>query len=87
MINTKDLDVSKTRIDEKSSENILICYIGYVTVKDLRYEKFNNVNLLYFIINKINGYTEVSNKNKYLMLVSTDEIKDSLKNMKKYGPK
>ena len=48
-------------------------YIGYVTVKILRYIKNNNVNPLYLIINKVNRYFEDSNGNKYLKLVRTDE--------------
>ena len=42
-------------------------------VKDLRYVKINSVNLFYLIINKINGYIEEINGNKYLMQVPTDE--------------
>ena len=41
--------------------------------------KVNNVNPLYLIIDKINGYIEESNGNKYLTLVHTDKIKDTLK--------
>ena len=48
-------------------------YIGYVTVKILRYIKNNNVNPLYLIINKVNRYFEESNGNEYLKLVRTDE--------------
>ena len=33
------------------------------------------------------GGNEESNENKYLMLVRTDESKDTLKNMKNYGNK
>ena len=50
-----------------------------MTVKDIRYVKLNSVNPLYLIIDKINGYTEESNGNKYLMLVPTDKSKDTLK--------
>ena len=32
--------------DEKSYKNIFIYYIGYVTIKDLRYVKNNSVNPL-----------------------------------------
>ena len=39
-------------------------------IKDLKY-----VNLLYLIINKVNGYFQGINKNKYL-LVSTNESKE-----------
>ena len=41
-------------------------------VRDLNYATNNSVNLLYLIINKINGYIEESNGNKYLRLVPTD---------------
>ena len=44
-----------------------------MTGKSLRYIIINSVNPLYVIINKINGYIEESNENKYLTLVSTDE--------------
>ena len=44
--------------------------------KGLRYIKINSVNALYLIINKINGYFEEINGNKYLTLVSTDERKE-----------
>ena len=61
------------------SFKIRIYYNGYVMVKDLRYAKFNCVNHLYLIINKMIGYIEESNRNKYLTLVSTEESKDTLK--------
>ena len=34
IINIKHLDPNKIKIDEKSYKNILIYYIGYVTIKD-----------------------------------------------------
>ena len=37
--------------------------------------KTNSVNPLYLIINKVNGYFEEINKDKYLMLVPTNENK------------
>ena len=58
-----------------------------MTIKNLSYIKINGVNPLYFIIDKINGYIEESNGNKYLMLVPIDESKDTLKNMKNYETK
>ena len=79
MINIKKLDPNKIKIDEKSYKNILICYIGYVTAKDLVYVKINSVNPLYIIIYKINGYIGKSNGNKYFTLVRTDESKYTLK--------
>ena len=71
MINIKNLDPNKIKIDEKSYNNFLIYYTGYVTS--------NSVKPLYLILNEINGYTEESNGNKYLTLVSTDESKGTLR--------
>ena len=51
MINTKNLPHNKIKVDKKASKTILY-YIGYVTVKDLRYTKFNNVDSLSFVMNK-----------------------------------
>ena len=48
-------------------------------IKSLRYAKINTVKSLYLLIDKINGYIEESNENKYLTLVPTDESKDILK--------
>ena len=62
-------------INENSYKNVLIYYIGYVTIKDPNYIKTNSTNPFCLIINKINGYFEDSNWNKYLMLVPTDESK------------
>ena len=33
-------------------------YIGFVTIKDLKYRKLNSVNPSYPIFNKVNGYFE-----------------------------
>ena len=41
--------------------------------------KINSRNPLYLIIDKINGYIEESNGNKYLTLVPTNELKDIIK--------
>ena len=55
-----------------------------MTVKKISYATMNCINPLYFIINKINGYIEKSNGDKYLTLVLTDEIKETLKSMRNY---
>ena len=68
-INIKNLDPNKIKIDEKSYKNILVYHIGYLMVKYLSYTT---------VINKIDGYIEESNGNKYLMIVPTDETKDTL---------
>ena len=79
MLNIKILNPNKIRVDEKSVKNILIYYIVYMAVKDLSYAIINGVNPLYPIMNKINGYIEESNGNKYLTLATTDDRKDTLK--------
>ena len=61
-------------MDKKSYKNILIYYIGYVTIKE--YIKLFSVNPLYLIFRYVNEYFEEINGNKYLKLVSTNESKD-----------
>ena len=39
IINIKNFDPNKIKIDEKSYKNILTSYIGYVTIKDSKYVK------------------------------------------------
>ena len=73
MINIKNFDPNNIKIDEKSYNNILIYYIGYVTIKDSIYVKINSVDPLYLIFIKVNEYFEEINGNKSLTLVSTNE--------------
>ena len=65
IISTKSFDPNKINIYEKSHKNILICYTGHVTIKNLEYVKINSVNPSYPIINKVNGYFEVFNSSSY----------------------
>ena len=83
MINIKIFYSNQIKIDKKSFENIIIYYIGFVTIKNLSYININSINLLYLIINKVDGYIEEGNGSKYLTLVSTDKNKDTL--IKVYG--
>ena len=73
IINIKNFDPNKMKINEKLNKNILIYYIGYRTIKDSKYVKLNSVNPLCIIVNKVNRYFEKINENKYLTLVSTNE--------------
>ena len=73
------INPKQIQIDEKSYKNILIYYIEYVTVKGVSYAAINSANPLHVLINKIKRFTEECNGNKYLMLVLTDESKDTLK--------
>ena len=70
------------KIDKKSFKDILIYYIRYVTIRDLKYLKINSVNPLYLIVfNNVitDGYFEEINKSKYLTLVPTNETKEKIK--------
>ena len=49
-------------MDEKSYKNILIYYIGYVTIKDSKYVKIYSVNPLHLIFRNVNVYFEEINK-------------------------
>ena len=42
------------KVDERSCKNILIYCIAYVTIKDSKYVKFDSVNPLYLMLNKMN---------------------------------
>ena len=54
-----------------------------MTIKDSRYVKINSVNPLYLIFNKVNGYFEEINGNKYLTLLPINKSKEKIKkNMK-----
>ena len=65
---------------KRHSKIFFIYYIAYVTIE----EDLNiySLNPLYFIFNKVNGYFEEINENKYLTLVPTNENKEKIK---KYG--
>ena len=79
MINIKNFDPNNNKFDEKSYQNILIYYIGYVTIKDSKYIKIYNVNPLYLMFSNMNGYFEGINKSKYLTLAPTNESKEKIK--------
>ena len=74
IININIFHPNNIKMDERSYKNVLIYYIGCVTIKDLKYVKINSVNLLYLIFIKVNGYIEEINKIKYLKLVPTNVI-------------
>ena len=80
IMNIKNFDSNNIKIDQKSYKNILIYYIGHITIKDSKYMKFNHVNP-FFIFIKVNGYFEGINESKYLRIVPTNENKE--KNFKK----
>ena len=72
------IDSNLLKIDKKSLKNIDIYDIGYITIKDSDYVRINSANPLYLIIDKVNGFIEEKNGNKYLTLVSTEKNKEVL---------
>ena len=59
MINIEDFHSNLLKIDTKSHKNIVIYYIGYITIKNISdYENIYDVNPLYFIIIEVDGYIE-----------------------------
>ena len=50
-----------------------------MTIKDSKYVKINNVDPLYLIFDKVNGYFQEINGSKYLTLVPTNESKEKIK--------
>ena len=64
LINIKDFDPSLLKLDKKSSKNITMYYIGYVTKKP-KYN-INTVNPLYLLVDEIDGFIEKKEKSKYL---------------------
>ena len=77
IIDIENFDPNNIKIDEKAYKNILIYYIGYVTIKD--YVKMYSVNPFYLTFRYVNGYFEEINENKYLTLVPTNESKEKIK--------
>ena len=82
VINIKHFDSNNFKIDEKSYKDFLICYIGYLTIKDSKYVKIYSVNSFYLIFSKVNCYFKGINGNKYSMLSASNESKEKIK---KYG--
>ena len=79
--------IQKIERVKNSYKNIFIYYIGYVTIKDSKYVRINNVSPLYLIINKVNENFEEIKKNKYLILAPTNESKEKTKNYEKLWSK
>ena len=69
---------------EKSYKNIGIYNIGYITIKNISdFENINCVNPLYLIIDKVDGYIEEKNGDKYVTFASIDGNKKVLEKYKK----
>ena len=58
-----------------------------MTIKDLKYVKTFNVNTLYLVLNKLNGYFKKINGNKYLTLDPTNESREKIKKYEEWQSK
>ena len=58
----KNIYPNNIKIDGKPYKEILIYYIGYVMIKDLKYKKINSVNPLYLSFSKVNVCFEEINE-------------------------
>ena len=83
IIKIKNFDPNNIKIDEKSYMNILIYYIGYAMIKNLKYINVNSVNPIYLVFSTVNRYFVEINGNKYLTLVPTNESRQKKKKKKK----
>ena len=78
LINIKDFDAKLLNLDKKkTSINLDIYYIGYATKKPGW--NVNSVNPLYLMINRIDGFIEEKNGDKYLNIASTDKNSEVLR--------
>ena len=69
LIYLKKFDPSLLKLDKKSSMDISICYIGYVTKKP-EYN-IDSVNPLYMLISELDGFIEEKKGSKHLNISLT----------------
>ena len=77
LINIKAFDSKLLKLVKKTSVGLGIYYIGYVTKKPKW--NVNSVNPLYLMINRIDGFTEEKNGDKYLNISNTGKNSEVLK--------
>ena len=68
LINIKNFNNSKLKLDEKGVLGNNVYYIGYITKKPQW--NVNSVNPLYLMINRIKGYFEEVDGDKFLIISS-----------------
>ena len=76
LINLKDFDPSLLKLDKKSSMDIGIYYIDYVTKKP-EYN-IDSVNPLYLLIGELDGFIDEKEGSKYLNISLTYNNSDVL---------
>ena len=66
MVNIKNFNANQLKEDKKLYKHISIYYIRYITMIDSKHMNIHSVNPLYFIVDKVNGFIEEKEENKYL---------------------
>ena len=70
--------------EKKDYNEIGICYIGCVIVKNIGdCNNINSVHPLYLMINEMTGHFQEKNENKYLVLDDVDENKEVSKKIRR----
>ena len=69
LINLRDFYASLLKLDKKSSMDISIYYIGYVTKKPDY--NIDSVNPLYLLISELDGFIQAKEGSKYLNISLT----------------
>ena len=85
LINIKDFDPRLLKIDKKESMNLGNYYVGYLDKKPQW--NVNRANPLYLMINRIDGFIEEKDGDKYLNIVHTERNGEVLKKILKNGIK
>ena len=95
LINIKNFKNNKLKLDKKGVLGSDVYYVGYITKKPQW--SVNSVNPLYLMINRIKGYFEEVDRDKYLIISSEngdimqkyqevfDGIKEIIKKINDYG--
>ena len=73
LFNIKDFDANNLKLDKEKSMSLGIYYIGYVDKKPKC--NANSVNFLYLMNNRIDGFIELKNGDKYLNI--SDAVRNS----------
>ena len=77
VINIKDFDARLLKLDKKTSMGLNIYYIGYITKKPEW--NINSINPLYLMVNRIDGFIEEINGDKYLNINDTERNNEVLR--------
>ena len=77
LINIKDFDAKLLKLDKKTSMNLGIYYVDYVTKKPEW--RVNSVNPLYLMIKRIDGFIEEKDGDKYLNISDTQRNSEMLR--------